>query len=262
MNKDKLQIVLDDHLKWLKNRREGIRANLRGADLRLADLSQADLRRADLREADLSQADLRRADLRLADLSQADLRGANLQRADLREANLSQADLRGADLREADLRGADLREADLREANLVEADLELANLQRADLREADLTRADLTRADLIRAKNFDENLFISYTSICPEGTLIGWKKCENNIIVKLEIPSKAKRSNATGRKCRAEYVKVLELFGGDVGISKHDGKTEYRVGEIVRCDKWDDVRWNECSGGIHFFLTRLEAERY
>ena len=212
MNKDKLQIVLDDHLKWLKNRREGIRANLRGADLR----------------------------------------GAYLRGADLREANL-----RGADLRGADLKGADLREANLELANLQRADLRGADLRVADLREADLRGADLTRA-----KNFDENLFISYTSICPEGTLIGWKKCEDNIIVKLEIPSEAKRSNATGRKCRAEYVKVLELFGGDVGISQHDGKTEYRVGEIVRCDKWDDVRWNECSGGIHFFLTRLEAERY
>jgi len=30
----------------------------------------------------------------------------------------------------------------------------------------------------------------------------------------------------------------------------------------VRCDKWDDDRWNECSGGIHFFLTRAEAEAY
>lgn len=227
MNKDELQIVLDDHLKWLKNRREGIRA----------DLKWANLKGADLREANLTQASLTRANLTQA----------NLTRADLAEADLTGADLTEADLTEADLKVADLRWADLRGANLVGADLRWADLRWANLR---------------GAKNFDENLFISYTSICPEGTLIGWKKCEDNIIVKLEIPSEAKRSNATGRKCRAEYVKVLELLGGDVGISQHDGKTEYRVGEIVRCDKWDDVRWNECSGGIHFFLTRLEAERY
>jgi len=30
----------------------------------------------------------------------------------------------------------------------------------------------------------------------------------------------------------------------------------------VKCDKWDKERFNECSGGIHFFITREEAENY
>ncbi len=47
--------------------------NLRGADLRGADLSNANLRGADLRGADLSNANLWGADLRGADLSGADL---------------------------------------------------------------------------------------------------------------------------------------------------------------------------------------------
>jgi hypothetical protein len=174
----------------------------------------------------------------------ADLHGADLRRADLRRADLREADLREADLREADLRGADLREADLHRADLRGANLYGANLYGADLREA-------------------EDLLMSYTSICPEGTLIGWKKCRDNIIVKLEIPLEAKRSNATGRKCRAEFVKVLEIFGNtEKGISQHDGITEYKVGEIVKCDFWCEDRWQECAGGIHFFLTRLEAENY
>ena len=76
-------------------------ANLRGADLRRANLSGADLsganlRRADLSGADLSGANLRRADLRGADLYGANLRGANLRGADLRRANLRGADLYGA----------------------------------------------------------------------------------------------------------------------------------------------------------------------
>ena len=78
----------------------------------------------------------------------------------------------------------------------------------------------------------------------------------------MRVPEDAKRSNATGRKCRFEFVDVLELFGGHVGISQHDKKTEYRVGQRVICDKWDDNRWNECSGGIHAFLTRIEAENF
>ena len=76
------------------------------------------------------------------------------------------------------------------------------------------------------------------------------------------VPSKARRSNSTGRKCRAEYVKVLDVVRAEVGVSNHDGKTEYRKGKIVRCDKWEEDRWVECGGGIHFFITRFEAENY
>lgn len=56
--------------------------------------------------------------------------------------------------------------------------------------------------------------------------------------------------------------KHVEELLAEVGISTHDNKTEYRKGAIVRCHEWDDNRWNECSGGIHFFITRAEAEAY
>lgn len=82
------------------------------------------------------------------------------------------------------------------------------------------------------------------------------------MLVKVKVHEKAKRSNSTGRKCRAEYVKVLEVIGATKGISSHDPKTTYCVGKTVRCDKWEENRWIECAGGIHFFLTRAEAEAY
>jgi len=104
------------------------------------------------------------------------------------------------------------------------------------------------------------------TSITPEGDLIGYKKCRGGnggfCIVKLKIPMEAKRSNASGRKCRAEWAEVISIDGSDVGISSHDGETEYRAGAKVVANKWDDNRWNECSTGIHFFITREEAEAY
>ena len=55
---EELQTTLDLHKKWLYNKEEGKRA-----DLRFADLSGADLRFANLRFADLSDADLRFANL-------------------------------------------------------------------------------------------------------------------------------------------------------------------------------------------------------
>ena len=141
---------------------------------------------------------------------------------------------------------------------------ERANLVDANLVDADLRNADLRGADLIGLKDADkiQDVLISHTSICPEGTIIGWKKCKNDVIVKLEIPAEAKRSNATGRKCRAEYAKVIEVIGAEIAISQHDVTTKYKAGEIVRPDAWDDNRWDECSNGIHFFITKLEAENY
>ena len=150
--------------------------------------------------------------------------------------------------------GANLSRANLSGANLSGADLFGADLSGANLSGADLSGADLSRAD--------SDFLVSFTSITPEGVLIGYKKCKGDIIVKLQIPAKAKRSNATGRKCRAEYVKVLKVYGAEKAISHHDNTTTYEEGKIVKCDKWDEDRFNECSGGIHFFITKLEAERY
>jgi hypothetical protein len=133
-----------------------------------------------------------------------------------------------------------------------------ADLRGADLRGANLGGANLRGADLRGAKNAE--LAWAQTKITPEGNLVGWKKCKDNVIVKLLIPQNAKRSNATGRKCRAEYAVVLRIFNGSEGTSQWDGKTTYRKGETVRCSEWNADRWVECGGGIHFYLTREEAE--
>jgi len=186
----------------------------------------------------------------------ADLRGADLRGAHLNEAYLSGADLSGAHLSGANLRGANLRRANLRGADLSGANLSGAYLNEANLRGAYLRGANLSGAH-------DINYVLSQSSILPEsGPIWGWKKCRNGVLVKLVVGNTAKRSHGTGRKCRAEHVKVLEVIGAEVGISQHDRSVEYRVGQIVRCDKWNEDRWTECGGGIHFFLTRIEAERY
>ena len=236
-------------------------ADLRDANLWGANLRGADLWGANLRDANLCSADLRGADLRGANLRDANLWGANLWGANLRGANLRDANLCSADLRGADLWGANLRGANLRSANLCSADLRGADLWGANLRGADLWGANLWGANLRGAKNAD--FAIAATRILPDGDLIGWKKCLNGALVKLRIPAAAKRSHAFGRKCRAEYVEVLEVIGADVGVTHtHGPQTEYRAGKTVRPDSWDDDWMNECSHGIHFFITRAEAEAY
>ena len=188
---------------------------------------------------------------------------------DLSGADLNGADLRGADLRGADLRGADLREADLRGANLRGAYLNGAYLNGAYLREANLRGADLNGAYLNgaylrEAKNVP---FIPYA--CPDfGMFIGFKKASGYIVV-LEIPEDAKRLSATGRKCRCDKAKVLEIQnidGTKANVTKvesgYDPNFVYEVDETVSVDNFCEDRWQECSPGIHFFINRQEAVNY
>ena len=159
------------------------------------------------------------------------------------------------------LAGTGGQRADLYWANLSRANLSGANLSAATLYAANLSAADLSRANLSGAKN--SKLILARTEILPrEGEVIGWKKCEAGVLVKLRVPPESKRSNALVRKCRAEYVEVLEVVGSKVGVSIHDGKTKYTTGETVKCDAWNTDRLVECGGGIHFYLTREEAEAH
>ena len=200
-----------------------------------------------------------RADLHGADLHGANLCGADLYGADLHGANLHRADLCGADLYGADLHGANLYGANLCGANLYGADLHGADLHRADLCGADLCGADLRGATNIP--------FIPMT--CPDtGTFVAWKKA-NGYIVKLEIPEDARRSSATGRECRCDKAKVIEIQELDGSpselteiASRYDRNFVYRVGEIAEEPKYDENRWKECAPGIHFFINRQEAVDY
>jgi len=134
------------------------------------------------------------------------------------------------------------------------ADLRGTNLNGADLGGANLNGAYLGGAYLSGAK-------LPHFQICPEeGGFYAWKKVRGGVC-KLYIPAAAKRtSSLVGRKCRAEYVKVISAPEDARG--RHDPKMVYTVGQIVRPDYYDpDIRI-ECAHGIHFFMTKREAEEY
>ena len=254
MNKEDLTKILEKHLKWINNEEDGTGADLIGADLIGADLTGADLFGADLFGANLTRADLTRANLFGANLTRADLFGANLTGADLTRADLTRADLTGTNLTGANLTGADLTGADLTRANLTGA----------DLTGADLTGANLTGAEI------DKKLINKFFPLCcPEtGSFVGWKKCCEEKIVKLEILEDAKRSSAFGRKCRCSKAKVIDIesFDGNNHFreahSSFDTEFVYKIGEIVEVADFDEDRTNECAAGIHFFITRQEAVDY
>lgn len=253
ISKEELNNILEKHKMWLDNKPGGERADLYKADLSGADLSGADLYKVNLRGANLHRANL----------SEANLGGANLHESGLIRANLIGAKLYEADLSEAYLNGADLSEANLSRAYLYKADLLYANLRGANLSGANLSGSDLREANLSEAK-------LDWPLACPEkDSFIGYKKCRDNLIVKLEIPEDALRSSATTRKCRCSKARVLsitDLNGSEANVeyavSKHDSGFLYKVGDVVSVDDFDTNRWNECSTGIHFFISREEAVWY
>lgn len=139
---------------------------------------------------------------------------------------------------------------------------ELSTEEKQMMEGANLRSADLEGANLEGAKG----LYIN----CPEvGSFIAFKKLSDNLIAKLEIPEHAKRSSSTGRKCRASTAKVLEIFNiynyekkYEIGYSEHRADFKYEVGKFVFPDSFDEDRFNECSSGIHFFITLQEAIDY
>ena len=225
ITKKELDSILNEHKMWLRNDPEGERADLRGADLVIADLVRADLRGADLREANLYGADLRGADL-----TGADLRGADLTGAYFREANLYGADLRGADLRGANLYGADLRGADLTGARNV------PYLPMACPDAGEYTAYKKVRGNYI--------VVLHVPSYAKRSSALGRKcRCDKADVIRID--------NLDGSMANVSTV-----------YSSYDSNFKYTVGETVTVENFDDNRWNECAPGIHHFMNRQEAVNY
>lgn len=287
---EQLNEILENHRKWL-NDEGGMRADLRltnlshanlekanlsGADLYRTDLSNANLKGANLRGSNLRGSDLSNATLMGADLGCSDLKGsdlsysclfrANLLEVELEGANLSKANLEGTNLEGAYLRYSYLKGATLRDTNLRWADLEGANLSYSDLKGANLRGANLKGTDL-RYIRYDETTYF-FSLQCPEeGSFIGYKKADDKII-KLLITEDSLRSSATSRKCRCSKAKVLSITNFEnteefeMVKSDYDKDFIYEVGKTIEVKDFDEDRWNECSTGIHFFITRQEAIEY
>ena len=128
-----------------------------------------------------------------------------------------------------------------------------ADLSGADLRDADLSDTNLRGADLSGANLRGANNVPYIPMVCPEeGDFIGWKKAEGNknkVIVKLRIPSDAKRSSATTRKCRCSKAEVIAIYNIDGTVagettchSDYDKNFIYEVGKTVEVTDFSENR--------------------
>ena len=128
------------------------------------------------------------------------------------------------------------------------------------------SRFDNSRFDEKSKKSIAQYKYL-WQIIPTEGSFIAYKKA-SGCVLKLEIPLKAKRvCNIINRKCRASYVKTLKITDSNGESIKEaagnsDSKTIYKVGELTKADSFDDNFLNDCTNGIHFFVTRKEAENW
>ncbi|EGF6143548.1 pentapeptide repeat-containing protein [Listeria monocytogenes] len=127
MKQEELDIILENHGKWLLNE-GGERANL----------SNIDLKNTNLRFANLSYADLSCANLRVANLRFANLSYANLSNADLSNVNLSNANFRGVDLSDANLNWVNWQHVEGLTVICVQVDTTRKNNQIAYIKELDI----------------------------------------------------------------------------------------------------------------------------
>jgi uncharacterized protein YjbI with pentapeptide repeats len=235
---------------------------LGGAYLRRAAWPDACLVRLITHGADLAGADLRRADLTDATFISTNLAGACLQRARFLRgsasgANLARADLSfiqaaGASFHSADLRGADLSGASLAGACLESAKLDGACLTNADLSEAKMTGAELTGADLSGANlNKAKLIKIRFSGCrCVGATFAGANLvgCE---LEGLELPA----ADFTGAKLNNALLS---------GTSMEDGRLD---GACLRNAGLAEVEWERASlrgadlTGVSFHLGSSRSGR-
>lgn len=242
MDKNGLIKKIELHEKWLNNESDGERLILKGEDL-----SGYHLPNANLSKSHLIGVNFNWSYLRGSDLSNAYIENVNFSHSDLRDVNLSNSAIARSNFNLTDIRNSDLSNAILYSDSFYGAMLNEANLTNV-------------RAGI-------DNQY--YYMRCPEsGSYVGYKKCMNSRIVKLEIMEDSLRSSSTSNTCRASKVKVLDIT--DISGNKkfkearsvYNKDVVYKVGNIVEVDDFDTDRWNTCSTGIHHFLNREEAVIY
>lgn len=241
----------------------------------------------EIMDFDFSGVNMTRADLGKAVFIRCSFDKANLSSTDMRCSSFFKCSFVDADLSHSSMMSSDFGLCNFTGSNLSNTDMRCSSFFDCSFVDADLSRSSMMDSDFSCCSGIPEDSSIVPLACPEEGSFIGWKKvyefdrcCTSTsildedhfkaYIVKLLIPEDALRSSATGRKCRCSKAKVLDICSLD-GKEHPDmvrnymvftDSVTYRTGEFVYPDKFDPYRWNECSNGIHFFITREEAVNF
>lgn len=219
-------------------------------------------RRLYYNEADFSNIIFEKMDLENFDLSNKDFSYSNFICVNLKRVNFSFSNLENSLL----------DDCNLEEVNFVNANLQNASMRRANLKSSNISGANLY-ASILEDAQLENIIYNENTKFfrlyCPEkGAFFAYKKALNNRLIKLLIPGDAKRVSATRNCCRCDKAKVLEI--SDFENKKYYDEAWstvaedfcYKLGEWVYAENFNEDRWYDSTGGIHFWMTKEEAKKY
>ena len=201
-----------------------------------------------------------------------DLRGMDLSNMDFTLSSFQDTVLDGADFAGSSVENALFDGCSMQGANFKRAKMVTASFRGCDMRKCNIEGADLFGAVLEYAR-LDGIISDGDTKWfrlrCPkEGAFLGYKKCVNDRMVQLLIPADAKRTSATLPSCRCSKAKVLTIKSFDFtqnfdeAWSLVDEDFVYKKGEWAEVKDFNEDRWQDSTTGIHFWMTREEAEAY
>ena len=128
-------------------------------------------------------------------------------------------------------------------------------------------------------KNTIKDWDLHYTTgiIPPQNTTILYKKAYvikddkfTEMIIKLEVPEKAKRVYCDDLKIRVSKAKVIGFYNLDGSalpadtevVSSYDHTFKYKIGDTVKPEKDFDPTSGSCGSGIHGYIDINDAIKY
>lgn len=235
-------------------------------------LDDADFSNAKLKNCNFSHCSATRIGFSGAKIVGTRFHSLNLTRANFTEAEFTNCIFDEVLANNLRIRNTQFIGTDFCDSAFFDTDFTRAQFNTCDMKSVQLSGIIFSKENLsgINADHYTTNIY----SCCPEeGAFVAFKKAwgdREQVIVKLLIPEDAKRSSACSRKCRASKAKVLAIYDieknrlpdSTVAFSDYDYHFAYEVGKTVVVEDFDENRWNECSSGVHFFLSFNEAAKY
>ena len=240
-----------------------------GSKLRVCDFYNCCFDNAFIDRCDLSKSTSRNTSFKNAIIEFTILKGVNFKHNVFLETSFE-----GSNLEYSELKYSTFRFVNLKNCSLKHSDMTASNFMNTNFTGANLKDTILVNCNFYSNYNLDK--IVGKNNNYIEGkvltdNIIGYKKCMDYTIVTLEIPRGAIVFSIDGTKCRTNKAKVIAIDGADRAYSKHStylehnktyGHMSYYVGDEFTVYNFDCKYNEECSRGIHFFLTREEAEDY
>lgn len=219
----------------------------------------------------------KRGDKALIDLKNISIKSMNLDGVDFSNVDLSWSEIVDTSMKNAKFEKSILDNVSCRNTDFSYSNFNGASLKATDFRTCKLDYCQCLSTDFAYSILLDasmEGIKIDkntkhYSNECPEkGCFIGYKKCFNDLLVTLLIPSDARRSSGTNPACRCDKAKVIAITNLDgsgfynEANSLVDENFIYRLGQYSYADGFEENRWLDSSHGIHFWMSKEEAIAY